>query len=303
MCAIYMKTMQKPPSPTVSENFPHTLPLSKGILKENKDYSLKHYLQNSAEEANFIYKHEDRKYGAVSVIGGKFGWFSAKRHKEEDVGDIFLRDLKKHKESKISVKFIMNKLTKEGSLWSYYKGYHHSFNNYFLYCLRYENIEAYRKIIGDVYYIKFISGSITLYRRDTRNEKTIFDQGFMLKSSANDSTLCKAYYAKPITNSCGISFSKEIPSTLSFFYNFGDPDFYYEIQLSDKQNFLLIDIDNSPRNKGKVEGLKEVNSMDNIPVTAIYKKVSITTGTMFNSKFSEHAKLEDSPVIHKGCCY
>ncbi|MBV8802591.1 MAG: hypothetical protein JO131_06445 [Gammaproteobacteria bacterium] len=157
-----------------------------------------------------------------------------------------------------------------GSTWGGPEHSLNNFSNYFLNCLRYENVHAFRVIIGKAHGITFIEGACTLFRRDTRDYKMIFDQGFKLKDSSNTPTTRKTNYYGGITQSYGISTSFVIPPKC---YGRSDQPAYFVIEYKAGHNALLIDIDNSPCNKGKHQSLQEVNSVDAIPPANIAKFV------------------------------
>jgi hypothetical protein len=163
------------------------------------------------------------------------------------------------------------------------------FSNYFLTCLRYENIEVYRKVVGEAFGISFVSDAITLYRRDKRWHKFIFWNGFKLwGGEINHPYTPKICYAEPVTHCYGVSFSTKI---LDLRYNYGSAHFYYVVKLPPKHNFLLVDIVKSPRNFGKVRtDLAEINSMDDIPGSMVEKCVFTSPSSrseIENAKFSE----------------
>ncbi len=195
-------------------------------------------------------------------------------------------------------------LNKEGSLWHPNLNANfplHSFNNYFLICLRYQNINAYREIIGQAYGIKFIFDEITLYRRDTRLPSVIFNDGFKLQEQCNNPNSNKILYAEITTFSYGISFSKIIPPT-----RYGDANSYYIIYLPPKHDFLLIDIANSPRNQRDItqeqREIEEVNSLDEIPKGFIKTYISKTLfSPQTNDNFAPDIKVSCQERSYRGC--
>ena len=260
--------------------------------------------QNAAKKACEIYNNETRIPFTKSKLAGLFGFFSFARHSTED-GNNFVKEIKSLERTAPMYRFIVETLKLNGSLWDQNKGHNHSFNNYFLTCLRQENIVAYREVISNAYGITFITSGITLYRRDTRSKDIIFDEGFQLKKGENDYSTRKNKYTEPVTYAFGVSFSKTIPPT-----GYGNRNEYYVVALSDNHNFLLVDIVNSPCNKRKLTpyqmGLQEVNSLDAIPSQAVQHLVTQTPHGFYsyaitqNPKFSSHARVDES---NKMGCY
>lgn len=136
-----------------------------------------------------------------------------------------------------------------------------SFSNYFLTALREENVHAFRTIIGKAFGIKFIEDPCILRRRDKRHYKIIFDEGFRLKEDKNTPLIRKKEYCQPITYSFGISTSFVVPPKR---YGRKESSGYFEIEFKKGHRALLVDIDQSPRNKDRHQNLKEVNSIEPI---------------------------------------
>lgn len=265
-------------------------------------------IKNAASEANSIYKKETRLPYTQSKLVGQFGFLSMFRH-DTAAGDDFNKAIINFNTENPAKQYVIRYLQTYGSLWDAQKGFNHSFANYFLTCLRHENIDAYRDIVGKAYGVKFISGEILLYRRDTRLHNVIFREGFELKESYNTYDTRKSNYAETVTMSYGVSLSKKIPPK-----GYGDPNGYYIIKLGEKHNFLLIDIVESPRNKHKLTperiNLQEVNSLDNIPPEAIAAHIDTSKRFFFfvpmsikteNKRFAEN--IIHDPKRHKkmGC--
>lgn len=240
-------------------------------------------------EAKNIYLDENRVPWTKSKLGGRFGLFSAFLHsRNPPIIQEMEAKLSEHKNNDDNYKiinYVTSTLKEEGSLWDPSKGYSHSFNNYFLTCLRYTNIHSYRYIVGNNYGIKFISDAITLYRRDTRMVDVIFKEGFQLKESWNKFSERKMNYVNPITLSYGVSFAKKIPPN-----HYGNSSFYYVVELPPNHDFLIVDIANNPCNSNKLgwyqRRLEEVNSLDDVP-PAFVKSCVTEKGTFRLSFFSE----------------
>jgi len=234
-------------------------------------------IQSAFSEAKTIYSSEIRIPFSKSKLGGKFGLFSALRHnklsKEAVIAEKALFICKDNAKAK---NHIIKLLKDKGSLWDMWESENHSFNNYLLTCLRYHNINGYREIVGNIYGITFISGEITLYRRDSRYPSAIFKDGFRLREQSNTDSTRKIHYANPTTYSYGVSFSKKIPPSCYNHDTFGES--YYTVYLPPDHDFLLIDITKSPRNQQNLtqhqRDLEEVNSMDDIPAAFVKSYIS-----------------------------
>lgn len=249
-----------------------------------------------AQTAAQLFLGEKRVPFGRSKLGGEFGLFSSLRHPPEEaatfVGKLAV-DPTQRKQTAVAM------LQSQGSLWSD-KGFNHSMTNYFLVCLRWENTELYRQIVGEAYGIKFISGGITLYRRDERPCTVIFTEGFQLKPDSNSPLTRKTLYVEPVTYSHGVSFAKGIPPV-----GYGNPNAYYEVVLPRNHPFLLVDVADSPRNKGKLTPyqlrLQEVNSLDGLPPEVVR---GINEGLRFfeNPRFRKDGMIRPlAPPSPMGC--
>lgn len=180
-----------------------------------------------------------------------------------------------------SFKYSMEHIEKYGSLYDPRKGEKHSFNNFFLTSLFKYDTNSYRKLVGSIYGIVFLSDDeVTLYRRDTRDYHIIFKCGFQLKSSENKASTRKYFYSEPWTFSYGISTSYTIPNKC-----YG-PLGYFTIQFKKGNRFLLIDIIETAKlrkrlnERRNVKNVKEVNCLQDIPGESI--RCFTSEGFFFN---------------------
>lgn len=253
-------------------------------------------------EAKQLYDNESRFPYTESKLGGEFGFFSWARHKGVRAGfeERFQQCLPANVNE--SMKVAIQLLTDKGSLWDLARSNTHSFNNYFLRLLRVRNIKIYREVVEAVYKVKFIEGSIVLYRRDSRAPFDIFHEGFKLKNSPNRPEARKLHYVNPVTRDYGISFSKYDPPL-----RFGN--FVYTIVLPKNHNLLLVDIVGSPRNLLQLTSerirLGEVNSLDNIPACYIQHCIEKRPGhadhRTINPHFSSETVLTPRSFRYRGC--
>lgn len=243
---------------------------NQNLVLENQNDKKVEAIQSSFTMSTILFLSDSKKPFSKSQLGGRFGLFSLfdkpKLSKKAIEIQKKLPLCQTYKEASDGV---ITLLSTKGSLWDFEKGNRYSFNNYFLICLRYQNCDAYRDIVGRAYGIQFVTGEITLYRRDKRGKDIIFKNGFELKpGSSNDPFIRKLYYAEPATYSHGVSFAKSIPPL-----HYGKSHCYI-VKLPPKHEFLLVDIVKSPRNKGFLTqyqlNLQEVNSLDDIPGVNIY---------------------------------
>jgi len=286
------------------------LPMTRNQLVEYKRQEEEKLsaIQSSFVEAKNIFSSEFRKPWSESKLGDRFGLFSFVRHYK--MSNKALETEKKLPLCETNEKAkdeIINLLIAKGSLWDRYSGSTHSFNNYFLTCLRYQNIDAYREIVGHAYGIQFVVGEMTLYRRDTRSKQIIFRDGFELKPESNYASTRKICYAEPSTYSYGISFSKQIPPSA---YSYGTGNCYVVV-LPPNHKFLLVDIVRSPRNKGRLShyqlSLEEVNSLDDIPAVNVKARGStfFYSNTISSRKVNKNFAPIEMPLektrANKGC--
>ena len=204
--------------------------------------------------------------GNSRALGISNGFFSLSRHKIKEA-DLF--DKLSGKVDLDATQYCANVIKVNGSLYDPRLGENHSFSNFFLASLYQHNVTAYRKVVGTAYGIVFLDGSaVTLYRRDTRHYRQIFDHGFDLQS-CNTAVARKHFYSEPWTYAYGVSTAKVIPST---HYGMGG---YFTILFPHDHQFLLIDIVETCRLRGRlhernnVANVHEVNCMQAIPVSNI----------------------------------
>lgn len=234
-------------------------------------------LSAAYEKAFNEYSSEKRFLQSKSKIGVEFKWtdfvtFSLSKSKTEQVSDLkkIIEQCKSDIDDKKVLVVCIDYLLKYGSSWGGPEHSLNNFSNYFLTCLRHENVHAFRTIIGKAFGVKFIEDACTLYRRDTRSYKEIFIKGFELKNEFNSPGIRKKKYYNPVTLSVGISTALTIPPA-----HYGRPNSnaYFVIEFKMGHQALLIDIDQSPCNQGRHQNLKEVNSVDAIPRENIEKFV------------------------------
>lgn len=256
-------------------------------------------LVSVATEAAEKYKQDSvipYRTASTGVQAGIATWF--KRDWASTPGD-FVSKLTNCWINYSAVNLVIAHLKQSDSLWKK-GGNPHVYLNTFLRELRVRDVDLYKYIIGKAFSIKFITnGSQTFYRRDRRNSRTIFEGGFGLQEgiiiNPNAAAIPKTKHTgqeslEGWTENHGVSTSKVVPpkwygrhdkdklnwSKKSKKYD--KPDRYYTIFLPSYHNLLLIDVTNSPCNKGNLRkkphrrALQEVNSMDSIPKQYIYSR-------------------------------
>lgn len=183
--------------------------------------------------------------------------------------------LKPTKNKMGNVNALKKYLKETGTLWNSSNKY--KFGNYLLIELRRRDFALFEKIILDVYKVKFLDydSPVTLYRRDDRSSKFIFNNGFELLPHANLRQCRKSHYSKVITDQKGVSTSRVIPPRV---YSKKKRHCYYVIQLPAHHHLLFADIVNSPKNKDLLDNqrrsLREINLFDEcIPPQYIMAKV------------------------------
>ena len=205
--------------------------------------------------------------GSSDALGISNGFFSLSRHKIKEA-DLFDK-LSDQVGFNAAAQYCANVIKINGSLYDPRLGENHSFTNFFLASLYQHNVTAYRKVVGTAYGIVFLDGSaVTLYRRDTRHYRHIFNVGFELQS-CNMANTRKYLYSEPWTFSYGISTAKMIPPSC---YGWGG---YFTITFPNAHRFLLVDIVETCRLRGKLHernnviNVQEVNCMQRIPASNI----------------------------------
>ncbi len=258
-------------------------------------------IQLAFENAKNIYQSENRIPCTESKLGIPFDFGSWLRYEKtpNEMKEIKIALTGKKNIEEI-IKQLANILTSYGSLWDS-SSYEHLFNNYFLLCLRRQDIDAYRKIVGQAYGICFVVGAIELYRIDSWKPTAILEEGFQLNTTENQNQpgTRKCFYANIWNNSTGISFSKKhLPCY--------EGDNFYKVILPKNHHFLLIDIGNSPRNQTKLKEnssereWEEVNSLDNIPSKYIKSfRLSGDFKEYINKSFSSDVTIGYIPP--RGC--
>jgi hypothetical protein len=189
----------------------------------------------------------------------------------------------------------------------------HHFNNYLLTSLRYQDIEIYKKIVGEHYGVVFIGNSAsTLHRIDKRSSDEIFLNGFQLRHRSNPWDGSKYPYTKTITLSFGISTSER---RAEFMYP--NPHNTYIIRLPDNHGLLAIDCCETARKRsGTREKAKygermvstctfatnEKNFLDPIPPAMVYSLV-ISDFEAKNPAYDPHARHDPDESKHSnhGC--
>lgn len=284
----------------------HTHSFSRYLLKQLKDYDptlcdelQKHEfsIRYAFNQAVIKFNTDSWKVGDTSSIGCEFVY--GEKKDESQLTQFETSVIKTSSTKEADETAVIAILLEQGSLWDPRKGQTLSFTNYFLTCLRIENIADYKTIVGKAYGITFIPNDrlIKLYRRDTREYWTIFSQGFQLLEECNYPSCRKSNHLGPFTSKYGVSFSKGNPPS-----SFGDN--CYEISLPIGHQLLIIDIVNSPCHKGKLDderlSLKEANSLDPMPHQYVFS-CTWSSGFETNGRFSSKPIDEARTRKFRGC--